>query len=525
MSNGNPESLHGLVGNGLGGFSRLLAADPLQPSEDVLKKLADVGSMGDPPDTLKDEPDTEENLYVPAGYTYFGQFVDHDITFDTTSSFSTGDNTSFTNQRTPSFDLDNVYGSGPDAAPYMYQDGIKLVEGIKDLPRSAPGKDHPGRAIIGDPRNDENSIVCNLQMAFIKFHNAVVDKLLAKNPALKGTKELFNKARNEVRWTYQHILVEDFLPRIICHKTLKAFEIQRDPNPMGLSRNESAYRLFTPDKRSAMPLEFAGAAYRFGHSMVRTGYRLNADFQALIFAKLEDKTQPDESLVGFQPLPAKQVIGDWSIFLPDPNGNSKSKTPGHKDDKNNVGSITPDKKRLQFAYRIDTTFVNPLAFLPPAVVGDSEKNLGARNLLRGRKFLLPCGQAVASALCIPPLDSKYLVCREKKPSDPKQTYKKIPAELFEKTPLWFYILAEAQMPMVDWWLQNGAKPFDETDLLANASQTATQLRGVGAHIVLEVFHGLLDTDPNSYRNHPDAANWQPLVKECRLWNIVNQEFA
>ena len=525
MSTGDPESLHGHVGSGLGGFSRLLDADPNQASEDELRALAAVGKMGDLPDMPGDTPDPEENLYVPAGYTYFSQFVDHDLTFDTTSTLDITDNTTFSNQRTPCFDLDNVYGLGPDAAPYMYQDGIKLVDDGGDLPRQA------GRAIIGDPRNDENSIVCNLQMAFIRFHNVVVDKLLAAKPSLAGTRTLFEAARNEVRWTYQRILVEDFLPRVVSNETLKAFEIRRDPNPMGLSRNDNAYALFTPDKRGAIPLEFSGAAYRFGHSMVRSGYRLNSKFSGLIFAIPEDP-HPELSLVGFQPLPPQHIIDDWSIFFPDPNGPSKSSTPGTKDDKNDRdGGGKGDPARLQFAYRIDTTFVNPLAFLPPAVAASAEINLGARNLLRGRKFQLPSGQAVCNALGVPILDPKHLVIRDKSAGKDKQTYTRIPQNLAEKTPLWFYVLAEAQAPIVDWWLaqplgKDGKRPtFSEDDLLTAASPTATQLGETGGRIVLEVFHGLLDSDPTSYRNHPGAATWKPLIKSFRLWNIVNPTFA
>lgn len=526
MSTGNPESLHGQVGTGLGGFSRLLDPDLMPPDEEKLKLLGTVTHMGDMEDVPSDHPDPEENLFVPAGYTYFCQFIDHDLTFDTTSTLDIKDKSTFTNQRTPAFDLDNVYGLGPDGAPYMYSDGIRLFEG------DTPGMDLPRlhkRAVIGDPRNDENSIVCNIQMAFIRFHNAVVDELVAKGKAREGSRELFTMARNEVRWTYQRIITDDLLPRIICRDIVKGFEVRRDPNEMGLSRNESAYMLFTGDLRGAIPIEFTGAAYRFGHSMVRTAYRLSDSPPTLIFALAgNDQTM---SLVGFQPLPKEHVITDWSRLLPDPNGPSKSKDPGEKDDQNNVGSAdNPDPQRLQFAYRIDTTFVNPLAFLPPSVSAGAGDNLGIRNLLRGRKFQLPSGQAFAEALGLTPLDSKYLVTRDKKSVAGKQTYGAIDKDFCVKTPLWFYILAEAQTPMVDWWLcrpigaDNKADPFTEDDLLAAASTTATQLSGVGARIVLEVFHGLLDADLTSYRNHDAASNWNPLIVDFRLWNLVNCVF-
>src|SRR6185437_15636315 len=113
-------------------------------------------------------------------YTYFGQFIDHDLTFDPASSLQKqNDPDALVDYRTPRFDLDNVYGRGPDDQPYLYEDGRTFILGRKlsgaqanprarDLPRSAvnDAKSHPHRAIIGDPRNDENVIVSQLQGLF-----------------------------------------------------------------------------------------------------------------------------------------------------------------------------------------------------------------------------------------------------------------------------------------------------------------------------------------------------------------------
>ena len=515
MTKSPPQSLHGLVADNLGGFSRLLPKNSDQPPQDVLAALS--VAMSDSVDDVKDAPDPEENLYVPAGYTYLGQFIDHDLTFDTTSTIDLSDDSHFTNERTAAFDLDNVYGPGPDAAPYMYKDGIRLVEGDHDLPRQA------GRAIIGDPRNDENSIVCNLQMAFLRFHNAVVDALERRDPSLKGTRRLFDLARMEVRWTYQRVLVEDFLPRIVSNETLKAFDVRRDPDALGRSRNEKAFALFTADKRGAIPLEFAGAAYRFGHSMVRNGYRLNDDFAAKIFVNTKPDADPDDSLVGFAPLPVKQVITDWSRFFPDPA--VPTREPGRKDDSN--ATTANDRRRLQFAYRIDPTLVNPLATLPPSVAAGGPVNLAFRNLMRGRKFELPTGQAVSALLGVPEVDADHLLVRDKSQGNDKQTFlplSRIDPELARNTPLWFYVLAEAQQPVVDWWIARGKGTFSEDELLDAASRTATQLGETGGRILLEVFHGLLDADPSSCRNHPAAPNWRPLIRSFRMWDLVNTIF-
>jgi hypothetical protein len=165
MSNGDRESLHGHVGSGPGAFSRLLGPDPHQPAKQELQVLGAVGVMEDQPDTASGHPDLQAHVCVPVGYTYCGRLVDHDITFDTTSTLDTtskvdiADRTTFTSQRMPSLDLAGLDGPGPDTAPYMDQDGVKLVERVNGLPSQA------GRAIVGDARNDENSSVRNMQMA------------------------------------------------------------------------------------------------------------------------------------------------------------------------------------------------------------------------------------------------------------------------------------------------------------------------------------------------------------------------
>src|SRR5215469_17742610 len=148
-------------------------------------------------DAPKDGNDPEESG-IPALYTYFGQFVDHDITFDPMSSLIRhSDPDALTDFRTPAFDLDNVYGRGPDDQPYLYNNGPKFLlgealdNGAPDLPRNNAT---PARALIGDPRNDENSIVSQLQALMLRFHNRVVDD----NPSLD-----FPAIQKIVRFHYQ----------------------------------------------------------------------------------------------------------------------------------------------------------------------------------------------------------------------------------------------------------------------------------------------------------------------------------
>lgn len=127
------------------------------------------------------QPDGEvsDNPGIPAIYTYFGQFIDHDITFDPSSSLQRmNDPEGLINFRTPRFDLDSVYGSGPADEPFQYDEatgGLKLLTGKgRDVASNQPTteddlpRNEQGRALIGDPRNDENVIVSQLQLAFIK---------------------------------------------------------------------------------------------------------------------------------------------------------------------------------------------------------------------------------------------------------------------------------------------------------------------------------------------------------------------
>jgi len=510
---------HGLVGKREQPFTRLLPprVAPYDPT-----KLSELAGLMNAEDEFHDGPDGEENLFVPAGYTYFGQFVDHDLTFDTTSSLKPLNEEPLqrgpSNLRSPRFDLDCVYGSGPSDQPYMY-DGAKLLfdktkdgGGADDLVRIGPkGKE---RAVIGDKRNDENSIVCQIQLAFIKFHNKVVDSLAAAN--FKG--DLFEQARNEVRWTYQKILIEDYLRRITDALTYDFFDQQWRAN------GESAYKLFKADRRSNVPQEFSGAAYRFGHSMIRQGYRLNTVTGKDIF-KPNDQNQSD-SLIGFGPLPSNHVIDDWRRFFAD-----NTLPPGARPAENTAPDGFRDTDvRLQWAYKIDPTLANPLASLPRPIAVASDfplafqnelPSLSRFNLFRGNKFGIQSGQAFAQALDETPMDPKYLCVRIKN-DDGSFTFKPIDSVFMKDTPLWFYILAEAQIPVVDMWLANQKRDLVDEDFLKGPGAGA-QLGAVGGRILLEVFFGLMDADPESFRA-AEGKGWKSMItaggKPCTVWSML-----
>jgi len=542
---------HGIIGQREQPFSVLF---PLRTTPYPTDKLLGLSMMmkGDV-DSVKDGPDPEENLWVPAGYTYFGQFVDHDLTFDSTSSLNLSEETDPgtripTNLRTPRLDLDCVYGDGPDAQPFMYAaDGATLLYGGTGQPVSQSNPDGlistetaswdllrapNGRAIIGDKRNDENSIVCQIQLAMIKYHNAIVERLRGEDPKKwNAPNQLFASARNEVRWTYQQIVVEDFLPRIISEKVLAGLQ--------GLTREQRAdnYVLYdTETMRKNLPREFVVAAYRYGHSGVRTGYRLNTTTRLSIFQSSEQMDQSTDSLLGFDPLPKHHVIDDWGRFFPDTG-------PGH--DINLRDRVAADDTprpapRLQYAYKLDPTIVDPLGVLPPGVAGNDatlqarkqiepamfpnpdRPSLALLNLLRGNTYRVVGGQTIAAALELAgkgdvKLRPDELVVRmssKKKPAgreaDTASAFQwvQIDESLQTDTPLWFYVLAEAQAPIVRAIEGDRDRIFLETDLL-NGPGARTQLGWVGGRIVAEVIYGILDKDPESYVNAKKPDGWKP----------------
>ncbi len=552
---------HGVVGLREQPFTHLLPLRPVPYSAGDLADLAIL--MKGEVDTVKDGADPEENLWVPAGYTYFGQFIDHDLTFDSTSSLNPADTTSDgtrepTNLRTPRLDLDCLYGDGPAAQPYMYgDDGATLLYGGSGQAAQAVQPDGQvvsetpcwdllrapnGRAIIGDKRNDENSIVCQIQLGFVKYHNAVVQRLKNEDPTTWNMPgDLFRSAQNEVRWTYQKIVTEDFLPRII------RADVLADLQGKTAAQRSDAYKLYTADRRSNLPREFVAAAYRFGHSGVRTGYRLNRQTRLSIFPSSNDTNQADDSLLGFDPLPKHHVIDDWGRFFP-------LTGPGH--DITMTGRVAagnaPDPAvLLQYAYKLDPTLVDPLGVLPPSVAGGAtaeakdaiqpktlpnpdRPSLALLNLLRGNAYQIASGQAVADALIqkglpVEKLSAANLVVRtptDQAPAtgqtDKAQAFQWVPiaAALQNDTPLWFYILAEAQAPLVAAIPGDGNRIFLETELLSGAG-AQTQLGWVGGRIIAEVIYGILDSDPGSVVNHPGTGEWKPRLANDGAFRVRN----
>ncbi len=408
-----------------------------EPSDDLLRQLA--AAMTEAAGGAHDNPQT------PAGFTFFGQFVDHDLTRDTTPlQVAEEDPDATTNFRSARYDLDSVYGQGPtsdpDAAvPFDPNDPDKLLIGGSNGPGTAD-QDLPRRpdtrlARIGDPRNEENLIIAQMQLAFLKFHNAMVDHVRAHGAS---GDEVFAEAQRLARWHYQWVVVHDFVGRVIGRGMLDQILEERPNRPAKVTLK--FYKPGNPN-RPMMPLEFAVAAYRFGHSMIRPGYRVNDQAGGVFFGP----TPTNSNLNGFRPIPAPLVIG-WEHFY------------------EIVGQPAPQPAR-----RIDAALSGPLFTLPESVVPIPDDptierigSLAHRNLLRGKRVGLPSGQQVAEAMGAPVLTNQDLGVG----SEPGWA---------GQAPLWYYILKEAELQ------HNGL-----------------QLGEVGGRIVGEVLVGLLERDQSSY---------------------------
>jgi Animal haem peroxidase len=474
-----------------GRFGRMFRTlHPARHSDAELIQLGSLMTADADPGTPEDQADDEENVGtqtdpgISAGYTYLGQFIDHDLTFDPNSSLQKqNDPDALEDFRTPRFDLDNVYGRGPDDQPYLYRsDGLRLLQGepltgnadgspARDLPRNSPAPDEPARALIGDPRNDENVLVSQLQGMFTRFHNRMVDFLQARDGSTT-----FEEAQRLVRWHYQWVVLHDFLPTIAGKEMVAS--VLPDMRDEGSTLKQAPVLNHYRVKKSAfMPVEFSVAAYRFGHSMVRPIYRLSTSLPVRFQIFSSD---PNTSLTGFRAFPRNWAI-DWPLFFQ--HGKSSTNGPG----------------RVQPAYKIDTSLVNPLGSLPPSV-GGSLPSLPQRNLLRGMRMELPSGQTVARHLGIQPIpDDKLKVGKATEATAASNpTLASISPSFRDHAPLWFYILAEAQQSFVK-------------------NDTPIRLGPVGGRIVTEVFVGLMWEDRHSYlRQKPE---FKPLDEF-----LINGEF-
>ena len=255
-------------------------------------------------------------------------------------------------------------------------------------------------ALIGDPRDDENLIIGQLQVAFLRFHNAVVD-LVKADTGLTDLGALFAEAQRVVRWHYQWIILHEFLPKT-CGQ------------PVVDDVLENGRKFYKWRNEPFIPVEFSVAAYRFGHSQVRPSYRANfagggTPFDAMIFAPPSANPNDPDDLQGSVRAPRRFI--DWPTFFDFGDGRVK-----------------PNKK-------IDTKLSTPLFHLPTSVVPHpapitNPSSLAQRNLLWHLTFSLPSGQRVAKAMTLPLLSQGDFIDLRAHGLD-------------DHTPLWFYVLREA----------------------------------------------------------------------------------
>ena len=483
-----------------------------------LKALGRAMIENEPPQG--DELEATGNSTIPPVYTYWGQFIDHDITLNTDSNKSVSDitqpdlgpltptfvTTHLRNGRQPALNLDSLYGDGPTfpggpttEAAAMY-DGLALrlstvadnpfipgdhvtTDPERDLFRDQSLVDDPNTpdvdaavAVIGDSRNDENLIVAQLHVAFAKFHNKVLAAVQAQHDAPTDPQELFDRVRQLVTWHYQWLVTHDYLKTVT--QTGVVDKVLLGGNKVYAPRNGEAY----------MPLEFSAATFRFGHSMVRGFYDYNRNFGRKdggpgvvapfatfqqIFAFTGSAHALDGSGAaapfsgtGLTTLPFNWVI-EWDRFV-------------------DKGASRPD----HFARRIDTRLAPPLFDMFnqigqnqgsfPIVIRELLTRLAVRNLLRGYSLALPTGQAVAEELGITPLTPAQLR------SGNTASFNDVLTDGgFETaTPLWYYVLKEAEV-------------------LANGNS----LGPVGSRIVAETLIGQLRADPQSFLNV--SGGWTP----------------
>ncbi|SDO93572.1 Animal haem peroxidase [Actinopolyspora xinjiangensis] len=409
--------------------------------------------------------DEQQNPVLDSGFTFLGQFIDHNITFDPTSSLEQRvDPNALRSFRSPRLDLDHVYGGGPAVNEFLYDGESRQTK----LALDPEGHDHArtsdGVALIGDPRNDENLIISQLHLAFAKFHNKVVDDLRAGEITdVFGTRfpgapeppddsrsvtelltlsnyydDLLASAQQLVRWHFQWIVRNQFLPLIVGEDLMNDIA-------------ENGLRFFDPNGTPFIPVEFAVAGFRFGHATIRSHYRVNDSFFAPIFPPGPEDADAGRTDLNGGPVAPEHTV-DWRHFF-------------------QADEDVRATQAKRFEAAINTRLLDlPVRAVPGAVeeaLPSQLRSLVVRNLLRSETQLLPSGQDVARRIGEIPLSDE---------------------ELESEGPiyLWYYLLKEAEV------LRGGRR-----------------LGPVGGRIVAETLVGLLEADPTSYLSV--FPRWEPTI--------------
>jgi hypothetical protein len=343
----------------------------------------------------------------------------------------------------------------------------------EDFAPEVRAKNFLQRAFIADPRNDENLVVAQFHVAMLRFHNAVVDWLQNSEKRFDppGRSDLFEDAQRIVRWTFQWLVVNDFMKTLLDEAQVKKVRE---------GRARDYFKTAGDDKEAYMPIEFSVACYRFGHSMVRDSYDFNRNF-----GRLKDGVEDDGFII---PRATLDLLFAFTGKSPNPFRGEKTLPHNWIIEWQRFDGSSAQSERT--ARLIDTHLDAPLGKLAnegdPAAstheqkrISDLLRQLAQRNLRRGYHLSLPTGQALATALDITPLTPAEILdgCAD--------GVKAVLAKYgFDKrTPLWFYTLKEAERA-------NG-----------------TRLGPLGSRVIAETFIGVLLSDPKSYL--VKQPNWDP----------------
>ena len=327
--------------------------------------------------------DIKYNYNIPAGYTFFGQFVAHDLSFNL-DKFIIDKNINSNNYRTPHFDLDNLYG--PKDNKYLYSNNKFIINKKHDLNRN---KD--GIAIIPDSRNDENYVVAQLHLLFQLFHNKLVNKYKKEN-----VENVFEYVKKEVTFYYQWIIVNDFLPKLIDNSILDSIF-------------KYGTKFFDSKKsNNCIPIEFSVAAFRYGHFTVRDEYLISNDYKM-------NQNDIHKFTKGCLP----NLIIDWNNFF-------------------HVTDTTVPQPSKSIDTNISKNLQNMVHINTPKDFPYNKNNLLLRNLLRSQQQCIASGQDIAKLMGLNPIPiellRKYDINKGLEDNN-----------LIDNTPLLLYILMESKI--------------------------------------------------------------------------------
>jgi hypothetical protein len=401
---------------------------------------------------------------VPSGYVYFGQFLAHDVTrlkdADDKPVSQASQLGELAQLRSPALDLDSIYGDGYDDAVVPLNQGKFIIGAAVDLDNKlVPDSDLPRdprtlAPLVPDDRNDDNLLIAQLHVQFLKLHNFFYERFRGGNWRLQP-RQLYELAREQVVLHYQQVVLRDFLQRLLDPVVWQ--HIIRD--------DRAALWDPRPGTPAGMPVEFAGAALRFGHAMVLPRYNINPTMEL----NLKDLfTMTGEGGFDRAPaLPAANIV-DWRFFF----------------DFSGYAGINGTEARLNKSLAIN----DEVSILVPRLKrqhGTPYDSLASRNLIRAGQLQLPAGQDIADSLLTAPhwrelcaaigFDRHYAAATlaALQPGS-NGVIRAAGADFHENTPLWYYILLEA------WTHERGVR-----------------LGKLGSLIVADTLRGLVRTSPVS----------------------------